>query len=283
MFEFPGWFFEKTPMEGGFSLGAKIERKLADFQSDYQHIQVYETSHFGRMLVLDGVIQLTESDEFSYHEMFIHVPMNVHPDPKDVLVVGGGDGGMVRELVKYPCLETIDLCEIDEGVVNVSKEFLPFTASGYSDPRVNIHIEDAAEFLKRKTSAYDLILVDSSDPVGPAEVLFKKAFLESIHQALKPGGAGLTQCETIFVFLPIIKKMVEIGKELFATVEYMNTLVPTYPSGMIGQLVLSKDGSYKKPVRQVPDEIGDGLRYYTPEVHEAAFHLPAFAKRELFG
>ncbi|MCA9413939.1 MAG: spermidine synthase, partial [Candidatus Omnitrophica bacterium] len=117
MFEVPGWFIEKTPMNAGFALGAKIKEKLFETQSDFQKIEVYDTEQFGRMLVLDGVIQLTESDEFSYHEMFVHVPMNAHPDPKHVLVVGGGDGGMVRELVKYPQLETIEMCEIDEQVV----------------------------------------------------------------------------------------------------------------------------------------------------------------------
>lgn len=283
MFDIPGWFFEKTPMEGGFSLGAKIVEKLADERSDFQHIQIFQAEKFGKMLVLDGVIQVTESDEFSYHEMFVHVPMSVHPNPKDVLVVGGGDGGMARELIKYPELENIDVCEIDEGVVRLSKVHLPFTACGYEDPRVTVYYEDAAEYLKRKTAAYDLILVDSSDPVGPAEVLFRKPFIESIRQALKPGGAALTQCETIYLFLPIIKKMMEIGLELFPTVEYMNTLVPTYPSGMIGQLVLSTGGSYREPKRETPKEILDGLRYYTPDVHRAAFRLPAFANRALFG
>ncbi|MCA9424512.1 MAG: polyamine aminopropyltransferase, partial [Candidatus Omnitrophica bacterium] len=248
MFEVPGWFIEKTPMNAGFALGAKIKEKLFETQSDFQKIEVYDTEQFGRMLVLDGVIQLTESDEFSYHEMFVHVPMNAHPDPKHVLVVGGGDGGMVRELVKYPQLETIEMCEIDEQVVRISEKLLPFTSSGLTDSRVTLYFEDAAEFLKRKAGAYDLILVDSSDPVGPAEVLFREPFFESIHGALKPGGAALTQCETIFLFLDIIEKMVQIGKELFPTVEYMNTLVPTYPSGMIGQLVCSKAGSYRKPV-----------------------------------
>jgi spermidine synthase len=279
--ENPGWFFEKTPFDKGTSLGVKIVRKVIEQRSLFQNIEIYDTVDLGRMLVLDAVIQLTEFDEFSYHEMFIHVPMMSHPNPKSVLVVGGGDGGMVRELVKYPNLERIDMCEIDGGVVELSKQYLPFTSSGLSDPRVTVCIEDGAKFIGEHKGEYDLILVDSSDPIGPAEVLYKRAFYEGVKGALKSGGAALCQCETIFLFLPLIKTFVDSLDGLFARLQYMNTLVPTYPSGMIGQLVCSLGPDFSAPIRELPDGIARTLRYYTPEVHKAAFHLPRFAAREL--
>lgn len=279
--EFPGWFFEKTPFEKGVCLGVKIKNKVAEEKSAFQFIEVFDTYEYGRMLVLDGVIQLTEFDEFSYHEMFVHVPMQSHPDPKSVLVVGGGDGGMVRELVKHDCLERIDMCEIDGGVVEISKRYLPFTASGLSDPRVKVYLEDGAVFIQNHQRQYDLILVDSSDPIGPAEVLYKRPFYEGIKGALREGGAALCQCETIFYYLPLIKSFVSAIRDLFPRMQYMNTLVPTYPSGMIGQLVCSLGPDYTEPVRDLPAKTADTLRYYSPEVHRAAFHLPRFAAKEL--
>ncbi|KXK35842.1 MAG: polyamine aminopropyltransferase [Candidatus Omnitrophica bacterium] len=279
--EFPGWFFEKTPFEKGTSLGVKIRSKVVEEKTPFQFIEVYDTEDLGRMLVLDGVIQLTEFDEFSYHEMFVHVPMMSHPDPKSVLVVGGGDGGMVRELVKYSCLERIDMCEIDGGVVELSKRYLPFTSSGLSDPRVRVFLEDGAVFIGNHPGEYDLILVDSSDPIGPAEVLYKRPFYEGIKSALKPGGAALCQCETIFFYLPLIKSFIQAINDLYPVLQYMNTLVPTYPSGMIGQLVCSLGPDFSQPIREPAPDIQETLRYYTPQVHRAAFHLPCFAAREL--
>lgn len=275
------WFYEKTPFDRGTSLGVKIVRKIVEKRSAFQTIEMYDTVDLGRMLVLDGVIQLTEFDEFSYHEMFVHVPMNSHPNPKSVLVVGGGDGGMVRELVKYPGLERIDMCEIDGDVIELSKEHLPFTSSGLSDPRVTLYVEDGAVFIENHKREYDLILIDSSDPIGPAEVLYKRAFYEGVKGALKEGGAALCQCETIFFFLPLIKNFISAVRDLFPRLQYMNTLVPTYPSGMIGQMVCSLGPDFSAPVHTPPEDVAKGLRYYTPNVHRAAFHLPAFAEREM--
>lgn len=281
LLDIPGWFFEKTPFGPGTSLGIKIQKKVTERRSAFQQIEIYDTDRVGRMLVLDGVIQLTEFDEFSYHEMFIHVPMNCHPDPKSVLVIGGGDGGMVRELVKYDCLERIDMCEIDKDVVDLSIEHLPFTASGLNDPRVGLYYEDGAQFIRERPGEYDLILVDSSDPIGPAEVLFRREFYEGLKSALKPEGAAVCQCETIFFYLPLIKKVVESVRDLYPRLQYMNTLVPTYPTGMIGMLVNSLGPDYQKPARIIPDSILQTLKYYSPAVHEAAFQLPRFAAEEL--
>jgi spermidine synthase len=276
-----GWFFESTPFDDGVSLGFRVDEVLLETQTDFQNLKILRNSRFGRILVLDNVIQVTESDEFSYHEMFVHVPMNSHPDPKRVCVVGAGDGGILRELIKYDSIERIDQCEIDGGVIEASKDHLPFTASGYEDPRVNVYVEDGAKFIEEHKGEYDLILVDSSDPIGPAEVLFRRAFFEGMKAGLRENGVAITQCETIFYFLPLIKQVIESVRDLYPRIQYMNTLVPTYPSGMIGQLVCSLGPDLSKPVRRLPEEIQSALKYYSPEVHEAAFKLPAFAAREL--
>jgi len=281
MFDITGWFFEKTPFDAGRSLGIKVTRKLLEKRSKFQKIEIFETETVGRMLVLDDVIQLTEHDEFVYHEMFAHVPMNAHPDPKTVLVIGGGDGGVLRELKRYSNLERLDICEIDGDVIEASKEFLPFTASGYDDPRVNVHVADGAEFLKASKGAYDLILVDSSDPIGPAEVLFQRPFFESIRGALKPNGAALTQCESIFIHLDIIRKLFDSIDSLYARLQYLNMLVPTYPTGMIGLMICTTGPDFSKPVRTLPDDIQRELRYYDADVHAAAFTLPRFASQRL--
>jgi len=275
------WFREKTPFEGGRSLGIRIKQKLVEKRSKFQKIEIYDTVSVGRMLVLDDVIQLTEADEFPYHEMFVHPAMNVHPDPKSILVVGGGDGGVLREENKYPGAQRIDICEIDGDVIELSRQYLPFTACGYDDPRVKVYVEDGADFMKRMKGAYDLILVDSSDPIGPAEVLFKPEFFETCKLALKPDGAILTQCESIFLHLHIIENVTAACCKLFTHVEYMNVLLPTYPSGMIGQMVCSQGPAYAEPKRQIPAAIQQTLKYYTPALHKAAFTLPRFAEQKI--
>jgi len=272
-----GWFFERTPFDPGRSLAVKVTRKLAERQSAFQKIEIYQTQSLGRMLVLDGVIQLTESDEFAYHEMFAHVPMAVHAGARTALVIGGGDGGLLRELARYPSLERIDVCEIDADVIELSKLHLPFTACGFDDPRVRVRVGDGARFARDSAGVYDLVLVDSSDPVGPAEVLFRRPFFESLAHAIRPGGAVLTQCESIYLHLDIIEKLIASIRDLFARIQYLNILVPTYPSGMIGLMVCSTGPDFSAPRRPVPEEIQRELRYYTPEVHEAAFRLPRFA------
>jgi len=196
-------------------------------------------------------------------------------------VVGGGDGGVLREVIKYKTPERIDICEIDGDVIELSKQYLPFTACGFNDPRVKVYVEDGADFMRRVKNTYDLILVDSSDPIGPAEVLFKSEFFRTAKNALKPKGALLTQCESIFLHLHIIEDVVKSTAEMFKHVQYMNILVPTYPSGMIGLMVCSKGPQYHKPRTVIPQEIQATLKYYTPEAHKAAFVLPRFAAQRI--
>ena len=168
MMEF--WYTEQHTPDVRFSI--RVDHQLYSGQSEFQRIDVFESPEFGRFLTLDGYMMLTEKDEFIYHEMITHVPMCVHPEAADILVIGGGDGGTVRELLRYPSIRHIDLVEIDEMVVNVCREYLPSTASGLDDVRVSIHYEDGLRFVRKPINTYDLIIVDSTDPFGPGVGLF---------------------------------------------------------------------------------------------------------------
>ena len=281
MLQAPGWFFEDTPSDSGRSLAVRVTRKLAEQQSQFQKIEIYDTESVGRMLVLDNIIQLTESDEFAYHEMFVHVPMNAHPAPESALVIGGGDGGILRELNRYAGLQRIDSCEIDDDVIQLSKQYLPFTACGFDDPRVSVHVADGAEFARNSPGAYDLILVDSTDPIGPAEVLFQRPFFETLSNALKPGGVVVTQCMAIYLHLNMIRNLIDAIRPLFARMQYMNVLVPTYPAGVIGLMVCSSGADFSKPIRPLDPAIAQNLKYYTPAIHSGAFALPRFAEQAI--
>ncbi|MHC1585824.1 MAG: polyamine aminopropyltransferase [Candidatus Syntropharchaeia archaeon] len=272
------WFEDKLEMERGCTLRIKINKALESIHSKIQRIDVLESRSFGKILVLDGVTMLTEYDEFCYHEMIVHVPLCVHPDPQDVLVIGGGDGGTVREVLRHD-VERVDLCEIDEKVIEVCRRHLPSVAGSFEDERVNLFFEDGAEFVKRKENEYDVIIVDSSDPEGPAEVLFKKEFYESLHRALKQDGIVVSQMESFFYHIKIIKSVFSFVKDMFPISEYYYTLVPTYPSGMIGFVFCSKK---YHPILDLREErIPEGLRYYNERIHKASFILPNFVLNEL--
>ncbi|KAI5892574.1 spermine synthase [Schizophyllum commune H4-8] len=275
-----GWFRETSSQWPGQAMSLKVNRILHVEKSTYQDVLVFESATYGNVLVLDGVIQCTERDEFSYQEMITHLPLASHPCPKQVLVVGGGDGGVVREVLKYDCVEQVVLCDIDEAVIRVSKQYLPHMSSLLASPKVTVHIGDGFSFLADNRATYDVIITDSSDPVGPAESLFQKPYFELLHAALAPGGTTASQSECLWLHLPLIKDVVSMARDIFPVVEYAYTTIPTYPSGQIGFLVCSKDadGDLRSPARAVP-----GTAYYNADVHRAAFVLPEFARSVLGG
>ncbi|CAM8885782.1 unnamed protein product [Rhodiola kirilowii] len=284
----PGWFSEISPMWPGEAHSLKVEKILFQGKSDYQNVMVFQSSTYGKVLVLDGVIQLTERDECAYQEMIAHLPLCSISNPKKVLVIGGGDGGVLREVARHPTIEQIDICEIDAMVVDVSKEFFPEVAVGYEDPRVNLHIGDGVAFLKAvPEGSYDAVIVDSSDPIGPAKELFEKPFFESVARALRPGGVVCTQAESIWLHMHIIEDIVSNCREIFkGSVNYAWTTVPTYPSGVIGFMLCSTEGpavDFKHPVNPIDaDESAQSerpLKFYNAEIHSAAFCLPSFAKK----
>ena len=235
------------------------------------------------VLVLDGVIQVTESDEFSYQEMIAHIPLFAHGSPEKVLVIGGGDGGVLREVCKHEGVKEVVICEIDEDVISYSKKYLPSLACGYADPRVIVKIMDGAEFMRQNPGVFDVIITDSSDPIGPAAVLFEAPFYRGMYDALADGGIICTQGECMWLHKDLIKPLVNKVQEFCSTAEYAYTTIPTYPSGQIGFIIATKNrGSCKKPAK-VDSEMEKGLKYYNSELHEASFVLPSFARRAIFG
>ncbi|KAA8529555.1 hypothetical protein F0562_033646 [Nyssa sinensis] len=285
----PGWFSEISPMWPGEAHSLKVEKILFQGKSEYQNVLVFQSSTYGKVLVLDGVIQLTERDECAYQEMITHLPLCSTPNPKKVLVIGGGDGGVLREVSRHSSVEQIDICEIDKMVVDVSKQFFPDVAVGYEDPRVTLHIGDGVAFLKAvPEGTYDAVIVDSSDPIGPAQELFEKPFFKLVANALRPGGVVCTQAESIWLHMHIIEDIVKNCRQIFkGSVNYAWTTVPTYPSGVIGFMLCSTEGppvDFKHPVN--PIDANDShckskgpLKFYNSEIHAAAFCLPSFAKK----
>ncbi len=272
-----GWFSELSVLWPGRALSLKVDKTLYSGRSKFQRIDVYETGACGTVLVLDGVIQCTDADEFAYQEMLTHVPMFAHPNPERALVIGGGDGGILRELSRHDCIKEVDICEIDEGVINAAKEFFPAMACGFDDPRVNVHITDGAEFIKDRQQYYDVIIVDSSDPVGPAETLFRESFYRAMKSALRGGGVIATQGESFFLHPDIVAKLVGTVRTLFAKAAYGYLMIPTYPGGHIGVCCGSLGPEIRKPSRAISPDMQNRLKYYTPDIHCAAFVLPRFA------
>jgi spermidine synthase len=279
-----GWFHERGVLWPGQAMSLQVEQVLDHHRSLYQDVLVFKSATFGNVLVLDGVVQVTERDEFSYQEMIAHLPLFSHPDPKRVLVIGGGDGGVLREVARHACVEEIVICEIDQGVIDVSKKHLPSLACGYDDPRVKVYVMDGAKFMDENRDSFDVIITDSSDPVGPASVLFETPFYDAMHRSLRDGGIVCTQGECMWLHLDLIRPLVGSISRTYTTVEYAYTTIPTYPSGQIGFVVATKGrpGGCKVPARRPDEGTASALRYYSAELHGAAFVLPAFARRAIF-
>jgi len=279
-----GWFREISEMWPGQAMTLKVNQIVHHEKSLYQDVLIFESSDYGMVLVLDNVIQCTERDEFAYQEMITHLGMFAHPNPKKVLVIGGGDGGVLREVVKHECVEEAVLCDIDEAVIRLSKKYLPGMSVGYQHPKVEVHVGDGFKFLDDYKNEFDVIITDSSDPEGPAEALFQKPYFELLKGALREGGIITTQAENPWLHMSMITGLKKQCKEVFPVAEYGWTTIPTYPAGQIGFMVCSKDGSanVKKPVRTLTTEEEDKIfKYYSKEVHEAAFVLPKFAEKAL--
>ncbi len=274
------WFFENQT--GNFGIKIRIEKILHHEYSNFQEITVYDTFEFGRMLVLDQAIMFTDKNEFIYHEMLGLVPLFSHKNPERILIIGGGDGGVIRECLKNPFVEHIDLVEIDKRVVDVSKEFFPEIACGLKDRRVEVIADDGIEFLKRVegSGSYDAILIDSTDPVGPAEGLFKRDFYESAERALKDDGIFAAQTESPFFNKNLIRDINKIIKDIYEKPSIYYAMIPVYPSGLWSFTIGSKkyqpqniNESYKGF-----DFTSLSLKYYSPEIHASSFILPNFVK-----
>ena len=259
----------------GFGLTLEIAEHLEHIETPFQIIDVYQTTGKGKLLMLNGIIQLTSWDEFCYHEMMAHTVMCAcGNEPEKVLVIGGGDGGVLRELIKYPSVKQLDICEIDEKVIEVAKKHLPETALSYNDARVNVHIADGSEFIKQFNAEYDAVIVDSTDPGGPGEPLFGVEFYKNMRKALKNGGVIGSQSESPFLLPDVVKSLQNISRECFEYSAYGMFYVPTYPTGNIGICVGGVGVDPRMPRREAPEN----LRYYNSEIHKSAFVLPQFVQ-----
>ncbi len=266
------WFSElQTPNLG---ISCKATGVLHKEQSEFQDLTVIETKAFGRMLLLDGIIQTTIKDEFVYHEMITHVALNTLKKPKKALVVGGGDGGSIREIIKHPSIEKATLVEIDRRVVEVSKEYLPEISHGLQDPKVEIIFDDGIKHVAKHKNTYDLIVVDSTDPIGAAVGLFSKEFYASVYESLTEDGIFVAQTESPFFEEQLIKRVLKDVRSIFPIGKLFLANIPTYPSGLWSFTL----GSKKYDPEKVNENNFASLntRYYTPQIHRAAFVLPPF-------
>lgn len=273
------WYSEMHTPNVQFSI--KVDKQIFSGQSEFQRIDIFNSKEFGRFLTLDGVVMLTEKDEFIYHEMIVHVPMAVHPNAKKILVIGGGDGGAVRELTQYRHVEHIDLVEIDELVVEVCKKYLPQVAGRLNDERVYIHFEDGMKYIRGCKNEYDLIIIDSTDPFGPGEGLFTKEFYGNCYKALKEDGIMVNQNESPFYEEDALamqrahKRIVET----FPISRVYHASIPTYPAGYWLFGFASKK---YHPLNDLHDVDWNLLnlhtKYYNTRLHWGAFALPNYVE-----
>ncbi len=274
-----GWTVETLHDE--YAQALREDRVFYDNETDHQRLRVFENAKFGRVLTLDGVVQTTEGDEFMYHEMLAHVPILAHGAAKRVLVVGGGDGGMAREVLRHASVEQCTMVEIDAGVVDFSKEYLPALSDGvFDDPRLNLVIADGAAFMAEKHEPFDVIIIDSTDPIGPGEVLFTDSFYGHASRLLNPDGILVTQNGVPFLQPDELRQTMRAFRALFPDWGCYLTHVPSYAGGpmALGWGSLSKKGRGVDPAVLAKRFEAANLttRYYTPEVHKAAFALPAY-------
>ena len=308
------WFTENQTDRMRFSV--RIRETLFRARTPYQDLLVIDTYEYGRMLVLDGMVMVTDFDEFIYHEMIIHIPMCLHPNPKRVLVIGGGDGGSVREILRHPSVERVVLCEIDEEVINASRKFFPILSKELDNPKVEIIIQDAIEYVKKysviaseakqsPTESFDVIIIDSSDPVGPATGLFSLSFFQDVFRCLSPDGVVSAQSESPHLHPNRVRGVYRIMKQLFPHAAVYCAPIPTYPTGywsftlgskrklnlcsVIASLAPGCDPGEAKQ-SPLPDwmeaRIGalePQLLYFNRDIQQSAFALPTFLRRWLDG
>ncbi|SMC08752.1 polyamine aminopropyltransferase [Nitratiruptor tergarcus] len=263
-----------------FKQGVKVKEKLFETKSRYQHIEVYESDEFGKILVIDGHGMLCDKDEFIYHEMMAHVPACTHKDPKRALVIGGGDGGVAKELLRHPQMQ-VDLVEIDEEVVNVSKKYFP-QIGDWDNPRLNLIIDDGIEYVKNmEAGTYDLVLIDSTDPEGPAEGLFDRNFYAHVFKILKDDGVVVAQGESWWIDMPLHKEIMGVIGEFFKIVMPYRFEMYMYPGCNWNFILGSKHHHPTADMILQRADLLDGLRYYNADIHKASFVLPNYVKKEL--
>lgn len=270
------WFTEDE--KENLKIDYRIKEILVDQMSEFQHVMVLDSYEFGHMLVLDGAVQTTSIDGFIYNEMIAHVPLSIHPAPKHVLIIGGGDCGAAQEVAKYDSVERIDLVEIDEMVVQVCKKYLPEISGGSNtDERIHFHFRDGVEYVKNIKSEYDVIIVDSSDPVGPAVQLFESEFYQNIYDALKEDGIMVCQSQSPIFHQEVMAQSYHRIGNIFPSRKMYTAVVPTYPGGLWSFTIGSK---LELPN---PEQIrfNKTAKYANEQILQSAFALPTFVEQYL--
>lgn len=269
---------EQTPH---LHLSMEVDKILYSGKSDFQTIEVAHSLQYGNMLVLDGVFQTSEKEEFVYHEMMAHVPLFLHPNPKRVLIIGGGDGGVARECVRHACVESVTMVEIDGKVVELAKEYLPTISAAMRDnhPKLTVTIGDGLAHVAEKEDYYDVIIVDCSDPIGPGEGLFQEPFYKDVYKALKEDGLFVQQTESPFLHQTLIHDVFDVVERNFPIARLYTAFIPLYPAGMHCFTMGSKkyDPLHWEKNRQLDFE----TKYYNEEIQRSAFVLPNFTKKIL--
>lgn len=275
--------FYKEITPAGFGIAIKVKEVLFSKQSPFQKVEIIDTdSTLGKILTLDDLMMTTEGDEYFYHEMIAHIPMMHHKNPKSVLVIGGGDGGTVREVLKHDTVEKVILCEIDGMVIDACKKYLPTIADELDNPKVEVLVQDAIEYIKNKENEFDIVLIDSTDPMGPGEGLFTEEFYTNVKKSLRKGGIIAAQSESPVVNKEEIKKMYALLKKVFPITSTYTSPIPTYPGGYWAWAFCSEE---IEPLSYINEErcekITKTCKIYNKEYHEARFALPNFLKEIL--
>ena len=279
------WLHENFEPAGS-SIGYRITRKLDEVQSPFQKIEIYESTDWGNLMLIDGAMMLTTRDNFLYHELITHPVLFTHPAPKRVVIIGGGDCGTLREVLKHPGVEKVTQCDIDEQVTRMAEKYFPELCESNNDPRAEIMFDDGLAYMKNcEAGSVDIVIVDSTDPVGPAEGLFNAAFFADCARALKDDGILVQQSESPLVLLDLIKEMrAEMGKAGFDAFQTLPFPQPCYPTGWWSVTMARKNGDGDFGFREA-DARGKAFDtlYYSADIHAGARHLPPFVAKALAG
>lgn len=263
-------------------LSLKITKMLHEETTPFQHIQIAETEQYGRILILDGVFQTSVKDEWTYHEMIAHVPIMMHPHPERVLIIGGGDGGVAREVCRHDCVKQVDLCDIDGRVIDLSKEYFPTIAAALLNPpeKLHVHVGDGIAFARSVKNFYDLIIIDCSDPIGPGEGLFTREFYKSAREALREDGLIVQQSESPIVQQQTVHDVFRAMGDVFPIVRMYYSHVPIYPECLHSFMMASK--KYDPLCAEICHPCPPSLRYYNEGIQKSCFVLPNFIKELLY-
>jgi spermidine synthase len=271
----------RESIDNGWDQCFSVDEALYEAKTDHQHLTIFRNRFFGRMLALDGVVQTTQGDEFIYHEMLAHVPILAHGRVRRVLIIGGGDGGLLREVLHHPGIERVVQVEIDAAVIDLCRRYLPEHSKGaFDDSRTRIVIDDGMNYLTHTDGRFDIILTDSTDPDGPAEVLFSRDYYGACKRCLLPGGVLVTQNGVAFLQLDEVRSSAAHFRALFQDWHFFSAAVPSYTGGIMTFGWATDDPRLRRhtpsTIRQRFDQTGIATRYYTPQLHCAAFALPRY-------